>query len=194
MGDGSLGRDATLDQAGRRRRLDHPFLAAPAGVLRPPHHQDPELGRHDVESLGDVLADAMQLAAAASAGPVLGVDDGLDARQVSREVAAVEPPRRGTFQPLGRCLPVLLLSLRRLALLHLLKAEVELVLVERLRPPAEAVALEGLDHEPQALALRPLGNQHRLERRRIVGKGICRHRHQADSSMFAGALQPQMPG
>ena len=45
---GRLGRDATLDEAGGRRRLHHDLLARPAGIFRPARHDHPELGGHDV--------------------------------------------------------------------------------------------------------------------------------------------------
>ena len=89
LGDGGVGRQPALDQPRRRRRLHHHLLAGAAGVFGPAHHQDPELGRHDVEALGDVLADAVQGAGAARAGRALDIDDGLDPRQVRRQGAAV---------------------------------------------------------------------------------------------------------
>jgi hypothetical protein len=61
LGDGRLGRHPALDQPRRRRRLHHHILAGPAGVFRSAHHEHPELRRHDVEPLGDILADPMQL-------------------------------------------------------------------------------------------------------------------------------------
>ena len=61
LGDRRLGRQAAFDQPRRRRRLHHDVFAGPAGVFGSAHHQHPELGRHDVEPLGDILADPMQL-------------------------------------------------------------------------------------------------------------------------------------
>ena len=92
VGDRRLGRQAALDQARRRRRLDHHVLAGAAGVLGPAHHQHPELGRDDVQPFGDVLADQVQRARAARAGLVLDVDDALDPRQMRRQRAAVGAP------------------------------------------------------------------------------------------------------
>ncbi len=91
LGDGRLGRQAALDQPRRRGRLDHDVLAGPAGILRPAHHQHPELRRHDVEPLGDVLADPMQHPRAARAGLARDVDHSLDPRQVGRQGATVRP-------------------------------------------------------------------------------------------------------
>jgi len=85
LGDRRLGRQAAFDQSSRRRRLHHDVLACPAGVFGPTHDQDPELGRHDVESLASVLADAMQRALAARAGMIIDVDHHLDARQMRRQ-------------------------------------------------------------------------------------------------------------
>jgi hypothetical protein len=42
------------------------------------------LGRHDVEPLGDVLADPMQLTGAAGADLARDVDERFDARQMGR--------------------------------------------------------------------------------------------------------------
>jgi hypothetical protein len=60
VGDGSFGGDAALNQPRGRRRLDHHVLAGAAGVLGPAHHQHAELGRHDVQPLGAVLADQVK--------------------------------------------------------------------------------------------------------------------------------------
>lgn len=62
---GRLGRNATFDQARRRGRLDDDLLARSTGIFGPADDQFPELYRHDVEPLGTVLLDRMQLAAAA---------------------------------------------------------------------------------------------------------------------------------
>lgn len=82
MGDGRFGRDAALDEARRSLRLHHDVLAAPAGVFRSAHDDDAELGRHDVEALGAILAHDVQHSFAARATLVLDVDDLLDTRQV----------------------------------------------------------------------------------------------------------------
>ena len=60
MGDGRLGGDTALDQSRRRWGLDHHVLTGAAGVLGPPHHQNPQLGRYDVQPLGAILADQVQ--------------------------------------------------------------------------------------------------------------------------------------
>ena len=50
----------------------------------PAHHDHPELRRHDVEPLGDVFPDPMQLAGAAGADFARHIDQRFDARQVRR--------------------------------------------------------------------------------------------------------------
>jgi hypothetical protein len=52
-----LRRQAAFDQPGGCGHLDHHVLAGPAGIFGPAHHQHAELGRDDVEPLGDILAD-----------------------------------------------------------------------------------------------------------------------------------------
>jgi hypothetical protein len=81
---------------------DH-ALAGTAGVFGPAHHQDPELGRHDIQTLRDILADAVQRACATRADHTLHVDHGLDARQVGSQSAPVRPALGRTGLPLGGC-------------------------------------------------------------------------------------------
>ena len=102
LGDRRLGRQAALDQPRRRRRLHHHVLASPAGVFGPAHDQHPELRRHDVEPLADVLADPMQRVAAARAGVVVDIDHHLDARQMCRQRSAVHAALGGAACALGR--------------------------------------------------------------------------------------------
>lgn len=85
VGNHGLRRDAALDEPGGRRPLYHHLLAGPARVFRPTRHDHAELGRHDVEAFGKILADGMQRAPAAGAGLVLDVDDLLATRQVDRQ-------------------------------------------------------------------------------------------------------------
>jgi hypothetical protein len=99
MGEGRLGRQATLDQVGRRRCLMHAFLASRAGVFRADGGDHPELRRDDVEALGDVLADPNHGTTAARAGQARGLDDPLEPRQLLRQPAEIAfgcgPRRRG---------------------------------------------------------------------------------------------------
>jgi hypothetical protein len=59
-----LGRQAALDQPGRRWGLHHHVLAGPAGVFGSANHEHAELRRHDVEPLAGIFPDAMQRLAA----------------------------------------------------------------------------------------------------------------------------------
>ena len=95
VGDQRLGRQAALDQPRRRRRLDDAgdvigarLLARPAGVLRPPRDDHAHLGRNLVEPLRRVLADDVQLAAAARAHLALGLDHDLLVRQMIEALVA----------------------------------------------------------------------------------------------------------
>jgi len=84
LGDRRLGRQAALDQPGRRRRLHHDIFAGATGVFGPAHHQHTELRGHDVEPLGDILTDPMQRTGAAEADLARDVDQRLNARQMGR--------------------------------------------------------------------------------------------------------------
>jgi len=77
-----FGRDATLDEARRCRRLHYDLLAGATGIFRPAHDDHAELSRHDVETLGNVLAHDVQHSLAARACLIRDVDDLLDPRQV----------------------------------------------------------------------------------------------------------------
>ena len=80
LGDRRFGGQAAFDQPCRGRRLHHHLLADAAAIFRPPHHQNPELGRDDVEAFANVLADPVQIARAARADPALHIHHRLDAR------------------------------------------------------------------------------------------------------------------
>jgi len=80
LGNGRLGRNATLGQPRGSWSLDDDFLTGAASVCGAAHHQNAELGRHDVELLADVLADPVQAVAAEGAVMALDVDDHIDAR------------------------------------------------------------------------------------------------------------------
>jgi hypothetical protein len=82
LGERAVGGQPALDQPGRSGGLHHDVLAGSAGVFGPADHQNPDLGGHDVEALGHVLADAMHRAGAARACRALDVNQGLDPRQV----------------------------------------------------------------------------------------------------------------
>jgi hypothetical protein len=111
LGDGRLGGQPAFDQSGRSRRLHDHVRASPAGILRSAHHQHPELRRHDVQALRDVLADTVQCSFAARAGRARHINHRLDTRQVRRQCATVCPTPGGACLALGR----ILLLRRRLA-------------------------------------------------------------------------------
>ena len=182
MGDGGLGGDAALDQPGWRRGLDHHVLAGSAGVLRPAHHQNPKLGRHDVQPLGAVLADQVQSARAAGAGLVLNIDQRLNPGQVIRQRTAGRPTPgcRG-----GETFGIALLDLGgfvRLNLLDVFQPQLQLVLRQSLRPAAEPMALHLLEDLGQPIGPRPLGQDHRLQRGQVVREGVGERRHGQDHS------------
>ena len=90
-------RQGALDQAGGRRCLGDPFLAGPAGILRPHGDDHPKLRGNDVEPLGAVFADANHLAATARAECALGLDYFLDPRQVGRQMTRCCAVRPGAW-------------------------------------------------------------------------------------------------
>lgn len=84
-----LGRQAAGDDPRRRGRLVHTLRAAAAGIAGSDGDADPQLGRHDVQPFGPVLAYLVHLAPAAGAGAVGNVEHRLDPLQVRRQGAAV---------------------------------------------------------------------------------------------------------
>jgi hypothetical protein len=150
VGDQCLGRQAAFDQPGWGRRLHHRAGAGSAGVLGPANYQDPELGRHHIQPLGDVLADLVHLAGAARTGLVGDVDHHLDPRQMRGQGPAVDLAARAGSR--RRC------AVRRGldggdALLDFLERQCQLVGIEPLRAPAEAMALQFVDDGAQPIAL-----------------------------------------
>ena len=178
LGDARLGRQPALDQPRGRRRLHHHLGTGAAGVFGPAHDQDAQLRWHDVEALGDILADHMQRARAARTGLVFDVDDRLHPRQMRRQVPAVRPALVSLRLSAGRGGRVRFGVGRDL--LDLFQPKQQLILGQRLGPAAEAMALQLLDDLAQPIVLGPLGEEHRLERIRIVGKRLRRDRHGRD--------------
>ena len=68
-------------------------------------------------------------------------------------------------------------------------ASVQLVDRQALGPAAEVVTLQFLDDLGQALGPGPLGDQHRLERRRIIRQGVSQHRHGRRLNQNRGPLR-----
>ncbi len=105
VGDERLGRQTAFDQPRGGRRLDDArrhvgsgALAGSAGVFRSPGHDHPVFGRDLVETLGTILADHMEIVPTAGAHLARRLDDDLLARQMGREMAAIDfaclPARR----------------------------------------------------------------------------------------------------
>ena len=135
MGDGALGRQAALDQPGRRQRqrLGDALLAGSASIFRAHRDDHPKLRRHDVQALAPVLADPHHLPAAAGAERALWLDHLLDALQMLRQMAdiALGPLRRARRRRIaGRGLR---LHFRTRAL-QLLEGQLALVRRQLLRP------------------------------------------------------------
>src|SRR6056297_1512131 len=133
VGDGALGRKATLDQGRRGRSLFHTVGAGAAGILGTDGHDHTQLRRHDVQPLGTVFADLVHLPAAAGAHEHLGLDDLLDPRQVRGQVATVAPGQPFAFRRViaGRLILFLFLGLGD-SDLQVLESQLPLVLVELL--------------------------------------------------------------
>src|SRR5260370_5540975 len=99
MSDQRFGRHPAIDRAARCRGLHDGALAGPTAVAGPAGDDPLELGRNDVELLGNILADDVHRATAAGAGLALRREYDLLARQILRQIATVAPTgwrRRGT--------------------------------------------------------------------------------------------------
>jgi hypothetical protein len=70
-------------------------------------------------------------------------------------------------------------------LFDLLKTQQQLILGKRFGSTAKTVALQFLDDLFEPLGAGALRQQHRLQRAGIVGKRICRNRHDAITSCVA---------
>src|ERR1700722_7554343 len=151
FGDGDAGqkplrRDAALDQAGGRRRLDDALATGLAGIPRAARHDHLELRRDDVEAFADVLANLHPSAGAARTGPLLGLNDLFDPLEMRRQ----------------RSPPAGLASWRRPHLLrfglncaetglHFLEGKGVLALVELLGAAPIGRTLNGLQQKLQAI-------------------------------------------
>ena len=185
MRDGRFGRQAAFDQTRRDRRLRDAFLAGSASVFGPPRHQDAELRRHDIETLGDILADPVKLTLAARTGLVVDIDDGFDARHMGGQRAAIAPaPARGFGA--GRCrLAFGLCSVAGLCLPDVFERQQHLVFGKRLGASSEAMTPHLLDDLNEPLVARPLGEQHRLQLVRGIGERFDRLRHERSRSYLS---------
>ena len=123
LGDRRLGRQAALDQPRGRGSLHDNVLAGAAGVFGPAHDDHAQLRRHDVQPLAHVLADPVQVVAAAGAGVILDVDDHLDAGKVRRQRAPVGPALGRARLTFGRSSLLLLFLAGRLDLFGFFQAK-----------------------------------------------------------------------
>jgi hypothetical protein len=189
LGDGGFRRHAAFDQSRRREGLHDTIFATPATVFRAAGDEHPELGRHNVQPLAFVLADTVQLALAAGAGPAVDIDDDLDPWQMRRQRAAVGASLLGPRGSLSRSRLICYRRIARRRLLDVFETEQHLIFGQRLRPAAKTVPLHFFDDLAQPLTLALLGEQHRFQRLEIVGQCVAWHdRIRSYSAAFCDGL------
>lgn len=155
LSDQGFGRDTAFDNTGWCRGLDDGALAGAASIARPAGDHDPERGRHDIKAFGNILADLVQPAATAWAGPnavsALYIDNLLDPFEVCRQRTAV-----GLAGTIALGLNPSSLTRRTgcaKCRLDILKAKLELIRIELLGLAAETVAQESIDDRLKPLDL-----------------------------------------
>ena len=196
MGQQGGTRHSPPDRPGRRRLLDDP-LAQPAGLLRPPGLDHLELGRDELEDLGQVLAEQTKRAAAVGA-VVAGIEHDPLARRVVAKARFTPPARFGPRQ--CRLLPGVtgIGSFARSVVggnrhLDVLERQLELLefTADPLRTRPEPLppqlgdldperldqGLEGQRRRPGAGHLLTLGEDDRLQGGWVVGQDIGQRRH-----------------
>jgi len=87
--DQCLRRQAAFDDVRRRWSLHERTLASPARVFRTARHEHAELGGHDIQAFGNVLADLVEIPFAARASLIGDIHHAFDTRQVHRQIAAI---------------------------------------------------------------------------------------------------------
>lgn len=160
--DQRFGGDAAFDDPCRGRGLHDRVLARAAAIAGTTGDQDAEGGGHDIEALGDILADLVERAAAAGAGLILDVDDLLDPFEMGGQRTAV-----GLARACARRLACLLsgeLGLRERGL-NFLERQLELVSIELLRLATKTMTHQRIDDRLQSLVLCP----ENLENIQLVG-------------------------
>ncbi len=95
------------------------------------NHQHAELRRHNIEPLGDILANPVKLAFAARTGFVVDTDDCLDAWQMGGQRAAVASAPACGFRALGSRAAFFLRRGAGLRLFDILQRQQHLVFGER---------------------------------------------------------------
>ena len=174
--DQRVGGQPALDHARRSGRLHH-SLAGAAGVFGSTHDQHAQLRRHDIEPLGDILADAVQGVAAAGTGRILDVDDRLHPRQMGRQRSPVPASFGRSALALGRIGLIVLGFRGGLSLFGFFQPQQQLIFGQALGPAAEAVTLHRLDDLLQAFSAGPLGQEHGFQQVRIIGESLHRAGH-----------------
>jgi len=153
-GDHRLGRQPALDQPFGRRRLNHRFLAGPAGIFGTVGHDHPVLRRDHVEPLRGLLADHMHGGPAARAIGVSGLDRHMHARQVAGKRATIGTALIGAGARSNWVLFVVGSLGARNRLLDVLERQMQLVLIELLRAAAELRPLQLAQKMSQAVIMR----------------------------------------
>jgi len=153
VGDQRLGWQAAFNEPCRRRSLndarefvDARAIADPASVFRPPRDDYPILRRDPVEPFGTILADLVQGAAATWTAQARRSYDDFLARQMRREMAAVDTalPCTRRFQHRAGLLTGGLAGSDRA--LKVFEAEIELVLAQLFGLAPEVIAPELAQH------------------------------------------------
>ncbi len=180
--------------------MDNRTLTRAAAIARAAGDQHAKGGGHDVETLGHILTDLVERAAAAGADLILDIDDLLDPLQVSRQRAAVGLARAIRRGPASLLHDVLGLGQSRL---DLLEGKFELIGIELFGPAAEPVPLQGLDDRLQAfdlglknlqrIKLAGLFEDERAERFDVVGK-VRFHEHGSSESAGGAPVNRQSAG
>jgi hypothetical protein len=158
LGDGGFRRHAAFDQTRGRWGLHDTILAAPAGVFRAAGDEYPELRRYDVQPLALVLADPVQLALAAGAGPAVDIDDDLEPWQMRRQRAAVGASLLGPRGSLSRSRLICYRRIARRHLLDIFETEQHLIFGQRLGPAAKTVPLHFFDDLAQPVCTENLSS------------------------------------
>ena len=194
--DQRLGGQPGVDNARGCRGLDRSGFARAAAIARSPGDEHAERGGHDIEPLGDIFADNVEITAAAGAGLVFDIDDLFNPFEMRRQRAPVG-------LAWSRCAGVLLHGVETglhaaQRCVEFFERELQLILIELLGAGAETVTLEcgndrvepcdlsfglgadGLEASDPILALGKrhvalcdlaMGlNDHRAQRVQIVGK------------------------
>ena len=100
---------------------------------------------------------------------------------MGRQRSAVHPALGRTTRSFNRCSVFAFGIVVGFDLFGLFQPQQQLIFRQRLGAPAKTVALQLLDDLFQSFGARAFRKQHRLQRGRIVGKGI-RHRHDGSRS------------